>query len=234
MLLYRPDKNALEWKALAAACDALKTNPVELLAACGAIPSTHEFHFNRFLAEAFPQGAAFPDWGALPASAGTADGRAARVLDRRRDDDRDRRRVLGARAAERPLRGRHPHRVPGAVAAARQRARPHRARAAVDRVHARAQAHDAAGRGDRARSRCRKARRRRRCRSWSRSPPTACRSGTRRACSACRSPPTCGSTPWATRSPTTCRRPPIRRGRRSCACCGSSRGTCRRSAARTT
>jgi len=66
MLLYKPDKNTLEWKALAAACDALKTNPVELLSACGAIPSTHEFHFNRFLAEAFPQGADFPDWGALP------------------------------------------------------------------------------------------------------------------------------------------------------------------------
>ena len=59
MLLYKPDKNTLEWKALARACEALKTNPVELLAACGAIPSTHDFHFNRFLAEAFPGGADF-------------------------------------------------------------------------------------------------------------------------------------------------------------------------------
>ncbi|MEO5765945.1 MAG: RNB domain-containing ribonuclease [Casimicrobiaceae bacterium] len=59
MLLYKPDKNALEWKALTRACDTLKTNPVELLAACGAIPSTHDFHFNRFLAEAFPGGTAF-------------------------------------------------------------------------------------------------------------------------------------------------------------------------------
>ena len=65
MLLYRPDKTALEWKALAAACDALKTSPVALLAACGAIPSTHEYHFNRFLVEAFPKGVAFPDWGQL-------------------------------------------------------------------------------------------------------------------------------------------------------------------------
>ncbi len=47
MLLYKPDKNTLEWKALAAACDARKTNPVALLAACGAIPSTHDYHFNR-------------------------------------------------------------------------------------------------------------------------------------------------------------------------------------------
>ena len=40
MLLYKPDKNSLEWKALAQACDAQKTNPVELLAACGAIASS--------------------------------------------------------------------------------------------------------------------------------------------------------------------------------------------------
>jgi len=59
MLLYKPDKNTLEWKALARACETLKTNPVELLAACGAIPSTHDFHFNRFLAEAFPGGTDF-------------------------------------------------------------------------------------------------------------------------------------------------------------------------------
>ncbi len=65
MLLWKPDRSALEWKALAAACDAARTNPVELLAACGAVPSTHEFHFDRFLVEAFPHGVAFPDWGAL-------------------------------------------------------------------------------------------------------------------------------------------------------------------------
>ena len=65
MLLYKPDKNTLEWKALSAACDAGKTNPVDLLAACGAIPSTHDYHFNRFLSEAFPKGVAFPDWGKL-------------------------------------------------------------------------------------------------------------------------------------------------------------------------
>ena len=66
MLLYRPDKNALEWKALAAACEQLKTSPVGLLAACGAIPSTHDFHFDRFLVEAFPKGVAFPDAGTMP------------------------------------------------------------------------------------------------------------------------------------------------------------------------
>ncbi len=63
MLLYKPDKLALETRALNAACDALQTNPVALLAACGAIPSRHDYHFNRFLFEAFPQGTAFPAHG---------------------------------------------------------------------------------------------------------------------------------------------------------------------------
>ncbi|HEY2816699.1 MAG TPA: RNB domain-containing ribonuclease [Casimicrobiaceae bacterium] len=60
MLLYRPDKNALEWKALARACDAARKSPVELLAACKAIPSTHDYHLQRFLVEAFPKGIEFP------------------------------------------------------------------------------------------------------------------------------------------------------------------------------
>ena len=67
MLLYAPEKNTLEWKALAAACDTQKTNPVALLAACGAIPSSHDYHYNGFLAQAFPHGVAFPPWGSLPA-----------------------------------------------------------------------------------------------------------------------------------------------------------------------
>ena len=67
MLLYRPDRNSPEWKALNAACEAHKSNPVQLLAACGAIPSTHDYHFRRFLVESFPSGIAFPPWGELPA-----------------------------------------------------------------------------------------------------------------------------------------------------------------------
>ena len=62
MLLYKPDKLALETRALQAACDALHTSPLALLAACGAIPSTHEYHFQRFLFEAFPRGIAFPPY----------------------------------------------------------------------------------------------------------------------------------------------------------------------------
>jgi exoribonuclease II len=66
MLLYKPDKLALESRALMAACDALHTNPLALLDACGAIPSTHDYHFNRFLFDAFPRGTDFAPHGALP------------------------------------------------------------------------------------------------------------------------------------------------------------------------
>jgi exoribonuclease II len=66
MLLYKPDKLALETRAVNAACEVLRTNPIALLAACGAIPSTHEYHFQRFLFEAFPRGTAFPPFGETP------------------------------------------------------------------------------------------------------------------------------------------------------------------------
>ncbi len=66
MLLYKPDKLALETRALAAACDTARTHPLALLAACGAVPSTHEYHFNRFLFEAFPRGTGFPPIAELP------------------------------------------------------------------------------------------------------------------------------------------------------------------------
>ena len=69
MLLYKPDKLALETRALAAACEAARTHPLALLAACGAIPSTHDYHFNRFLFDAFPRGTDFPAMDDPPALA---------------------------------------------------------------------------------------------------------------------------------------------------------------------
>ena len=68
MLLYKPDKLALETRALAVACEAARTHPLALLAACGAIPSTHDYHFNRFLFDAFPRGTDFPRIDDLPAA----------------------------------------------------------------------------------------------------------------------------------------------------------------------
>ena len=59
-LLYRPDKNRVEWKALAEAAGARKTTPERLLLAVGGVPSTHALHRDRFLVEQFPRGTTFP------------------------------------------------------------------------------------------------------------------------------------------------------------------------------
>ncbi len=58
-LLYKPDKNTIEWKALEAACTDKKLTVVRLLENCGAIPSSHDYHFNQFIWEHFPEGINF-------------------------------------------------------------------------------------------------------------------------------------------------------------------------------
>lgn len=58
-LLYAPDKNTIEWKALEAAAQTTKLSPIKLLEKCGAIPSSHDYHFNQFVREYFPDGIAF-------------------------------------------------------------------------------------------------------------------------------------------------------------------------------
>ena len=60
-LLYNPDRQGIEWKALEQACERLKTTPARLFERCGALPSSHDYHLGRFLAEHFPRGTAFPD-----------------------------------------------------------------------------------------------------------------------------------------------------------------------------
>ncbi|MFO1205745.1 MAG: RNB domain-containing ribonuclease [Burkholderiales bacterium] len=60
MLLYRPDRNTIEVKALEAASAATKQAPLRLLEKCGAIPSTRDYHVNRFLYQHFPQGRDHP------------------------------------------------------------------------------------------------------------------------------------------------------------------------------
>lgn len=58
-LLYKPDRNTIEYKALEAACAELKLGPLKLLEQCGALPSTHDYHLGRFLFEYFPAGTGF-------------------------------------------------------------------------------------------------------------------------------------------------------------------------------
>jgi exoribonuclease-2 len=59
-LLYRPDRNRIEAKALEAACVDSGLSAARLLLKCGAIASSHDYHYNRFLFEYFAEGVAFP------------------------------------------------------------------------------------------------------------------------------------------------------------------------------
>jgi exoribonuclease-2 len=59
-LLFKPDKNSIEYKALDAACNELHTTPQRLMLAAGGIGSPKALHMARFLFENFPKGAGFP------------------------------------------------------------------------------------------------------------------------------------------------------------------------------
>ncbi|MEO1767253.1 RNB domain-containing ribonuclease [Thiobacter aerophilum] len=65
-LIYTPDKNALETKALEQAAAATHLSVLHLLEKCGAIPSSRDYHLNRFLREWFPQGRDFPPLPPVP------------------------------------------------------------------------------------------------------------------------------------------------------------------------
>ncbi len=60
-LLYRPDRSSIEWKALEAAAIEMNVTPAHLVERCGALPSSHDYHLERFLFEFFPHGAGFAE-----------------------------------------------------------------------------------------------------------------------------------------------------------------------------
>ena len=60
-LLFKPDKNSIEYKALDAACSELQIAPQRLMLAVGGIASPKDLHFSKFLFESFPKGIAFPE-----------------------------------------------------------------------------------------------------------------------------------------------------------------------------
>jgi exoribonuclease-2 len=59
-LLFKPDKNSMEYKALDAACIELQTTPSRLMLSVGAMPSVKAVHDAKFLIEHFPRGTGFP------------------------------------------------------------------------------------------------------------------------------------------------------------------------------
>ncbi len=59
-ILFKPDKNAPEYKAVVEASRATHLAPLDLLQQAGAIDSPYQFHWKRFLFENFPKGTDFP------------------------------------------------------------------------------------------------------------------------------------------------------------------------------
>ncbi len=65
-ILFKPDKNAPEYKAVVEAAKRAQRAPLELLKSAGAITSAYQFHWKRFLFDQFPKGHAFPAGLAAP------------------------------------------------------------------------------------------------------------------------------------------------------------------------
>ncbi|MFH1815473.1 MAG: RNB domain-containing ribonuclease [Pseudomonadota bacterium] len=66
-ILYKPDRNRLETKAVEAAAASAGLSVVGLMAKAGAFASSHEYHLGRFLFEYFPRGTDFPTHDVPPA-----------------------------------------------------------------------------------------------------------------------------------------------------------------------
>ena len=65
-ILFKPDKNGPEYKAVVEAAKRSHKAPLDLLKDAGAITSPYQFHWKRFLFEFFPKGTAFPPLQAPP------------------------------------------------------------------------------------------------------------------------------------------------------------------------
>ncbi len=65
-ILFRPDKNAPEYKAVVEAARQSHSAPLALLERAGAIRSAYQFHWQRFLFDFFPKGTGFPALSAPP------------------------------------------------------------------------------------------------------------------------------------------------------------------------
>ena len=65
-ILFKPDKNGAEYKAVVEAARRSQKAPLDLLKAAGAIASPYQFNWKRFLFENFPKGTAQPALAAPP------------------------------------------------------------------------------------------------------------------------------------------------------------------------
>ncbi len=65
-ILFKPDKNSQEYKAVVQAAKSSQRSPLDLLKAAGAIESPYQFHWRRFLFDQFPKGTDFATPGQAP------------------------------------------------------------------------------------------------------------------------------------------------------------------------
>ena len=65
-ILFKPDKNGPEYRAVVDAARRSQRAPLDLLRGSGAIESPYQFHWRRFLFDSFPKGTAFPPLQAPP------------------------------------------------------------------------------------------------------------------------------------------------------------------------
>lgn len=82
-LLFKPDKNSVEYKALVEACSELQMNPARLMLATGGLKNAKDYHLSRFMLDNFPKGAGFPATAmpSLPENLPVADVRAFSIDD---------------------------------------------------------------------------------------------------------------------------------------------------------
>ena len=147
-LLYKPDRNTIEVKAMEQAAGEVKLSTVHLLEKCGAIPSSRDYHVNRFLLDYFPRGAGFRPilatqrlqpicrWHRSRHSASTTRPRPRSTMPSRSERLPQGGWEIGVHIA-----------APALGIAVDSPARPRGRDAPVDRVHAGRQDHDAARRG---------------------------------------------------------------------------------------
>ena len=77
VLLFKPDKMSLEWKALEQASHARGMSPQRMLASAGALSGPEDYFLRRFAFEFFPRGAGFEAMPPIVAPEGLPEARAA-------------------------------------------------------------------------------------------------------------------------------------------------------------
>ena len=145
-ILFKPDKNAPEYKAVVQAAKQAQRAPLELLQRAGAIDSPYQFHWRRFLFEQFPRGTGFAelDVPAITEALPLAAVQAFSIDDSATTEIDDALSVQGLGSGTRDLRRAHRRARPGDRT--RLGAGQGGARAPVHGLHAGPQDHDAARR----------------------------------------------------------------------------------------